>query len=116
MTDENDRKDENQPQKGAGQVREALLWALALFVSTIPVAVVTGFGGSGAGGPLWAIGFIIFAGIPGSAMGFMLGLFFGAPRLTNSAKRFERGRFILGILCLGYISFLFWGDNYLNTK
>ena len=115
MTNENDRKDENQPQKGAGQVREALLWALALFVSTIPVAVVTGFGGSGAGGPLWAIAFIIITGIFGSAMGFMLGLFFGAPRLTNSAKRFEWSRFILVILCLGYILFLFLATNYLIT-
>ncbi len=109
MTNENDRKDENQPQKGVGQVREALLWALALFVSTIPVAVVTGFGGSGDGGPLWAIGVIIFYGIPAAVMGFILGLGlgFGAPRLANSAKVLILGRVILAILSLGLLLYSF---------
>jgi hypothetical protein len=113
MTNENDRKDEDQPQDRYYQICEAWLWALALFVSTIFVAVVTGFVGPRGGGYIWAFGVIIYIGIPASVIGFILGLFFGAPRLTNSAKRFERRRFILVILCLGYILFLFWGINYM---
>ncbi len=104
MTNENDRKDENQPQNGADRIIEAWFWALALFVSTMIPAVVTGLQG---GGPIWTVAIIIIVGIPAAGIGFVLGLIFGAPRLTNSAKRFKRGRIILTILCLGFLSFLF---------
>ncbi len=106
MTDENDRKDENQPQKGADQVREALLWAGALFVSTIFRVVWTLLYGTGDGGPIWAIAMIIYIGIPASVIGFILGLGFGAPRLANSARGFILGRGILVILCLGLMTYL----------
>ncbi len=69
MTNENDRKDENQPQKRVGGVREARWWALALFVSTIIPVVSTQY----QGGPFWSFGVIIYYGIPASAVGFILG-------------------------------------------
>ena len=106
MTNENDGKDENQPQKGVGRVREAWLWALALFVSTIFRVVWTLVVGTGDGGPIWAFAMITFIGIPASVIGFILGLGFGAPRLANSAMGFILGRGILVILCLGLMTYL----------
>ena len=106
MTSENDRKDEDQPEDRYYQISEAWLWALALFVSTIFVALWTGLKADG-GGPIWTVAVIIFAGIPASGMGFILGMVFGAPRLTNSAERFIQRRGILALLCLGVMSFLF---------
>ena len=104
MTNENDRKNENQPQKGVGRVREGWLWALALFVSIISPLVLIGWQ---TGGPLWAIGVIIFYGIPASVMGLILGLVFGAPRLANSAMGLIPGRVILAILSLGLLLYSF---------
>ena len=106
MTDENDRKDENQPQKRVGWVREGWLWALALFVSIILRIVWTLIVDTGDAGPLWAIAMIIFIGIPASVIGFILGLGFGAPRLANSAMGFILGRGILVMLCLGLMRYL----------
>ena len=106
MTDNNDRKDENQPQKEVGRVREAWLWALALFVSTIFRVVWTLVVGTGDGGPIWAVTIIIYVGIPASVIGFILGLGFGALRLANSAMGFNLGRGILVILCLGLMTYL----------
>ena len=109
MTNENDRKDENQPQKRVGGVREARWWALALFVSTIIPVVSTQFLRLG---PFWSFGVIIYYGIPASVMGFILGWTFSLPRLSNSAMGLILGRVILVILCLVLMSYLFRVDQF----
>ena len=116
MTNENDRKDENQPQKRVGGVREARWWALALFVSTIIPVVSTQFLQHG---PFWSFGVIIYYGIPASVMGFILGWTFSLPRLSNSAMGLilgrvilVLGRVILVILCLVLMSYFFRVDQF----
>ena len=102
MTDENDRKDENQLRKGDGRVllkvvgraAESLLWALAFFVSVaIPVlsAPVTNLG------PIATAILLFYFGIPATVIGFILGIFFGKPPLANRA--------LLVILCLGIMTY-----------
>ena len=99
MTDDNDRKDENQLRKGVDGFAEPLLWALALFVSAMI--------------PFWSaqesnlfpfllpwIG-LIFA-IPASIIGYILGGVFGAPMWPKRAA--------LVVLCLGlwvYLEYFF---------
>ncbi len=96
MTDNNDRKDENQPQKGVSRVGEACLWALALFFSAmIPVwsAPASNLG------PIATYAGLIFFAVPASVFGFILGLVFGGQRLADRA--------LLVILCLGLMTFMF---------
>ena len=109
MTNENDRKDENRPQKRVGRGREARWWALALFVSTIIPVVSTQFQ---QGGPFWSFGVIIYYGIPASAVGFILGWVFSAQRLANSEMGLVLGWVLIIILCLGLMSYLFRVDQF----
>ena len=94
MTNENDRKDENQLRIGFCMVAATLSWPLASFVSAaimILSAPITNLG------PIVIfVGFIYYA-IPAAVIGAILGIFFGAPRLANWA--------LLVILCLGIMTY-----------
>ena len=50
-------------------------------------------------GPIATYLGLIFIAIPASVIGFILGIFFGGPRLANRA--------LLVILCLGLMAYLF---------
>ncbi len=100
MSDENDRKDENQHSGFFSDKflvrKEAWLWALAAFVSaTIPISLAP----ATTLGPIATVGMFIIYAVPASVIGLILGFFFGRPRLANRA--------LLVILCLGLMTIMF---------
>ena len=96
MTNENDGKDEKQPQKEVNRVGEAFLWGPALFFSVmIPVWLAP----ASNLGPIATYFALIFYAIPASAIGFMMGIYYGGPRHANRA--------LLVILCLGLMTIMF---------
>ena len=102
MTDDNDRKDENQLRKGVGRgFAEPLLWALALFVSAMIPFWPLQEGGQ------WPpfigryLGLIV--AVPAAIIGYILAGGFGAPSWPKRA--------FLVVLCVGV-----WGLGYIYYK
>ena len=100
MTNENDRKDENQFRYGLCMVAATLSWPLAFFFS---VAIPVWFAPITYLGPLATAYGLVFNAIPAGVIGAILGIFFGAPRLANWA--------LLVILCSGLMAYAFTRVN-----